>query len=41
WVSGFSASTVIERSRWGIKRGIPLIPDQIEIRIEAEFIKAE
>ena len=41
WVSGFSARTVIERSRWGLKRGIPLISDQIEIRIEAEFIKAD
>lgn len=39
WVSGFSASTVIERSRWGIKRGIPLISDALEIRIEAEFVK--
>ena len=25
WVSGFSATTVIERSRWGLKRAIPLI----------------
>ena len=41
WVSGFSAATSIERSRWGIKRGIPLISDTIEIRIEAEFIKAD
>ncbi len=41
WVSGFSATTVIERSRWGLKRGIPLISDKIEIRIEAEFIKAD
>jgi polyisoprenoid-binding protein YceI len=41
WVSGFSASTVIERSRWGLKRGIPLISDQVEIRIEAEFVKAD
>ena len=41
WVSGFSASTTIERSRWGIKRGLPLISDQVEIRIEAEFTKAD
>jgi len=41
WVSGFSAQTVIERSRWGLKRGIPLISDQIEIRIEAEFVRTE
>ena len=41
WVSGFSASTTIERSRWGIKRALPLISDQVEIRIEAEFTKAD
>ena len=41
WVSGFSASTVIERSRWGMKRGIPYLSDQIEIRIEAEFVRSE
>lgn len=41
WVSGFSATTTIERSRWGIKRGLPLISDEIEIRIEAEFTKAD
>lgn len=41
WVSGFSASTTIERSRWGIRRGLPLISDQVEIRIEAEFTKAD
>ena len=41
WVTGFSASTVIDRSRWGIKRGIPLISDKVELRIEAEFIKAD
>lgn len=41
WVSGFSATTTIERSRWGLKRGVPLISDQIELRIEAEFIKAD
>lgn len=41
WVSGFSATTVIERSRWGLKRGIPLISDAVEIAIEAEFVRAE
>lgn len=41
WVSGFTASTVIERSRWGLKRGVPLISDEVEIRIEAEFVKAD
>ena len=41
WVSGFSASTTIERSRWGIKRGLPLISDLVELRIEAEFTKVD
>ncbi len=41
WVSGFSATTRIDRSRWGIKRGLPLISDEVEIRIEAEFTKAD
>ena len=41
WVSGFSAKTVIERSRWGMKRGIPLLSDEIAITIEVEFLKAD
>jgi polyisoprenoid-binding protein YceI len=41
WVSGFSAKTVIERSAWGLKRGIPLLSDEIEISIEAEFLRQE
>lgn len=40
WVSGFSATTRIERSRWGLKRAVPLISDAIDIRIEAEFARA-
>ena len=41
WVSGFSARTVIQRSAWGVKRGIPLLSDEIEISIEAEFLRQE
>lgn len=41
WVSGFSARTTIERSRWGLKRAIPLISDRIDISIEAEFVKVD
>lgn len=41
WVSGFSAKTVIQRSQWGMKRGIPLLSDEIEIAIEAEFVRAD
>ena len=41
WVSGFSAKTTIERSKWGMKRGIPLLSDEIAISIDAEFLRAE
>ena len=41
WVSGFSAKTMIERSLWGMKRGIPLLSDEIAITIEAEFLTAD
>lgn len=41
WVSGFSARTTIDRSRWGLKRAIPLISDRIDISIEAEFVKVD
>lgn len=41
WVSGFSARTTIERSRWGLRRAIPLISDRIDIAIEAEFVKVD
>ena len=41
WVAGFSAKTVIERSKWGMKRGVPLLSDEIAISIEAEFLKAD
>jgi polyisoprenoid-binding protein YceI len=41
WVSGFSATTTIQRSRWGLKRAVPLISDDVEIRIEAEFLRVE
>ena len=37
FVSGFSAATTILRSDWGIKRGIPLISDEIVIAIETEL----
>jgi polyisoprenoid-binding protein YceI len=41
WISGFSASTVIQRSQWGLKRGVPLISDDVEVRIEAEFLRVD
>ena len=41
WVSGFSAKTIIARSDFGLKRGIPLISDEIQISIEAELLRKE
>lgn len=41
WVSGFSATTTIRRSEWGISRAIPLIPDEIVIAIETELLRKE
>ena len=38
-VSGFSASTRILRSEWGIKRTIPFVSDEILITIEAELVR--
>lgn len=37
FVSGFSAVTTLRRSDWGLKRGIPLISDEIEVAIETEL----
>ena len=39
FVSGFTATTKLLRSDWGIKRGLPLISDDIEITINTEFIR--
>jgi polyisoprenoid-binding protein YceI len=39
FVSGFSALTTIKRSQWGINRAVPLVSDDIEIAIEAEFLR--
>jgi len=41
WVSGFSASTKVRRSEWGLTRALPLISDDIWISIEAEFLLKE
>lgn len=37
--AGFSASTVIKRSEWGVKYGIPMVGNDVEINIEVEAIK--
>ena len=41
WVSGFSATTKILRSDFGMKRGIPMVSDEVRIDIEAVFIRKE
>lgn len=38
--AGFSATTTIKRSEWGLDRSVPLISDEIRITIETEmFLK--
>lgn len=39
--AGFSATTTIKRSEWGMTYGLPMVGDDIEIRIEVEADKAE
>ena len=38
---GFSATTTIQRSKWGLDSGIPYVGDDVEILIEIEFEKAK
>ena len=38
-VAGFTAEAKILRSEWGVKRGIPLASDEIEIQINTELSK--
>lgn len=35
-VAGFSASTTIDRSEWGMEYGLPMMSPEVEIRIEVE-----
>ncbi len=41
WVSGFTASAKVMRSEFGLKRGIPLLSDEIRIDIDAVFLRKE
>jgi polyisoprenoid-binding protein YceI len=36
---GFSATTVIKRSEWGMTKFVPNIGDDVEVFIEGEFAK--
>ncbi|MFC4701908.1 YceI family protein [Glaciecola siphonariae] len=38
---GFSATTTIERSKWGMSKYVPNIGDSVEVMIEGEFFKAD
>lgn len=38
---GFSATTSIIRSQWGMSKYTPNIGDEVEVMIEGEFVKAE
>lgn len=35
-VAGFSATTHLKRSEWGMKGGLPVVGDDVELRIEVE-----
>ncbi len=39
WVSGFSARTTLQRSAFGLNRGLPLVSDAVEVTIETEFVR--
>lgn len=41
WLSGFTAKGTINRSAFGITRAAPLVSDEIEITINAEFIRVD
>ncbi|MDM7859904.1 YceI family protein [Alteromonas sp. ASW11-36] len=38
---GFSATTSLERSQWGMTKYVPNIGDEVEIMIEGEFAKTD
>ena len=39
FVSGFSATTRLLRSEWGLGRGAPLISDEVDVAIEVEAVR--
>ena len=41
YVAGFSASTVIKRSEFGMKYGLPMVGDDVQIRLEVEGHRVE
>lgn len=41
WVSGFSATTKVLRSEFGMKRGIPMVSDEVRIDIDAVLLRRD
>ncbi len=41
WVSGFTATAKFLRSDFGVKRGVPLLSDEVRIDIDAVFIRKD
>jgi len=39
YVSGFSGTTRLLRSEWGLGRGAPLISDEVDVKIEVEAVR--
>lgn len=39
YVSGFSATTSFKRSEFGMKYGLPLVGDEVQVRLEVEGIR--
>lgn len=41
FIAGFSATTTVKRSQFGMTYGLPALGDDIEIRLEVEGVKSE
>lgn len=41
FVAGFSANAVIKRSDFGMNYGLPMVGDEVQIRIEVEGVRAD
>lgn len=41
YVAGFSATTTIKRSEFGMEYGLPAVGDEVEVRLEVEGIREE
>jgi polyisoprenoid-binding protein YceI len=36
-VAGFSATTTIKRSDWGLSNSIPFVGDEVKVELEGEY----